>query len=61
VIFGAEGLGKPARHAGIVDYGWAWNLASIVDGKTIEAKPAALGHVLVPWFSTATDGARDFR
>jgi hypothetical protein len=44
-----------------VDYGWAWNLVSIVDGKTIEAKPAALGHVLVPWFSTATDGARDFR
>jgi hypothetical protein len=61
VIFGAEGLANPRVTRGLWITAGAWNLASIVDGKTIEAKPAALGHVLVPWFSTATDGARDFR
>ena len=46
---------------GILDYGRAWNLASEVDGKNSEATSAALGYVLLPWFSTGADGARDFR
>jgi len=33
----------------------------MVDGTTIEAKPAALGYVFVPWLSTGTNSARDFR
>jgi hypothetical protein len=45
----------------ILHYGWGSNLASMVDGTTIEAKPAAWGYVFVPWFSTGADGARHFR
>ena len=46
---------------GILHYGWGRNLASMVDGTTIEAKPAALGYILVPWVSTGADSAGDFR
>ena len=35
-------------------------MALMMDGTSSEAKPAALGYVCVPWFSTRTDGARDF-
>jgi len=53
-------LGNLASN-GILHYGWGSNLASMVDGTTIEAKPAAWGYVFVPWFSTGADGARHFR
>ena len=33
----------------------------MVDGTNIEAKPAAVGYVFVPWFSAGADSARDFR
>jgi hypothetical protein len=33
----------------------------LVNGTTIEAKPAALGYIFVPWFSTGANSARDFR
>jgi len=46
---------------GILHYRWAWNLASMMDGTSSEAEPAALGYVFVPWFSTGTDRSRDFR
>jgi hypothetical protein len=42
-------------------YGWTWNLAFRLDGTTIAAKTAIVGCVLLPWFSTGTNGARDFR
>jgi hypothetical protein len=45
----------------ILHYGRDWNLASLVDGTTIEAKLAALGYIFVPWFSAGANGARDFR
>jgi len=32
-----------------------------VDGTSKETRSAALGYVFVLWFSTGTDGARDFR
>jgi hypothetical protein len=35
------------------------NLASLMDGASIETSTAALGYVFVSWFSTGTDGARD--
>jgi hypothetical protein len=35
---------------GILHFGRAWNLASMMDGASNEAKPAALGYVFVPWF-----------
>ena len=44
----------------LLHYGWAWKLASMVDGTDSEAKAAAVGYVRVPWFSTATDSARHF-
>jgi hypothetical protein len=34
---------KPARSLGILHFNRAWNLASMLDGTSIEAKPAALG------------------
>ncbi len=46
---------------GILHYGWAWNLATIMDGTSSEAEPAALGYVFVPWFSTGANSAGDFR
>src|SRR5712692_9454879 len=52
---------KAVHCLGILHYGWTWNLASMMDGTSSEAEPAALGYVLVPWFSTETNGARDFR
>jgi len=53
---------KKAVHcSGILHFGRAWNLASMMDGTSSEAKPAALGYVFVPWFSTAPNSARDFR
>jgi hypothetical protein len=33
----------------------------LVDVASIEAKPAAVGYVFVPWFSTGANSARDFR
>jgi hypothetical protein len=54
-------LEKAVHCLGIWHYGWAWNLASKMDGTSSEAKPAALGYVLVPRFSTGTNSARDFR
>ena len=52
---------SPDGLLGILHYGWAWNLASKKDGASSEAKPTALGYVFVPWFSTGTNSARDFR
>jgi hypothetical protein len=52
---------KAVHCLGILHYGWAWNLASKMDGTSSEAKPTALGYVFVPWFSTGTNSARDFR
>jgi hypothetical protein len=54
-------LEKAVHCLGILHYGWAWNLASKMDGTSSEAKPTALGYVFVPWFSTGTNSARDFR
>src|SRR5450759_3983001 len=51
---------KTVHCVGILHYGWGWNLASMVDVTNSEAKPAALGYVFVPWFSTGTNSARDF-
>jgi hypothetical protein len=50
-------LEKAVHCLGIWHYGWAWNLASKMDGTSSEAKPAALGYVLVPRFSTGTEVA----
>ena len=61
MIFGADRPTKHTIYVDILDYGRAWNLPSIADGTSSEAKPAALGYVLVPWFSTGTDSAGDFR
>ncbi|MGH6672245.1 MAG: transposase family protein, partial [Xanthobacteraceae bacterium] len=44
-----------------MDYDGAWNLPLITDGTSNEANSAALGYVLVPWFSTRANSARDFR
>jgi hypothetical protein len=52
---------KAVHCLGILHFGRAWNLASMMDGTSSEAKPAALGYVFVPWFSTAPNSARDFR
>jgi hypothetical protein len=52
---------KAVHCLGILHFGWAWNLASMMDGTSSDAEPATLGHVFVPWFSTGTNGARDFR
>jgi hypothetical protein len=52
---------KAVHCGGILHYGWAWNLASMMDGTSSEAEPAALGYVFIPWFSTGTNSARDFR
>jgi hypothetical protein len=52
---------KAVHCLGILHYGWTWNLASKMDGTSSEAKPAALGYVFVPWFSTGKNSARDFR
>jgi hypothetical protein len=52
---------KAVHCLGILHYGWAWNLASKMDGTSSEAKPTALGYVFVPWFSTGKNSARDFR
>jgi hypothetical protein len=46
---------------GILHFGRGWNLASMMDGANSEAKPAAVGYVFVPWFSTGANSARDFR
>jgi hypothetical protein len=54
-------LEKAVHCLGILHYGWAWNLASKMDGTSSEAKPTALGYVFVFWFSTGTNSARDFR
>jgi hypothetical protein len=54
-------LEKAVHCSGLLHYGWAWNLASKMDGASSEAKPTALGYVFVPWFSTGTNSARDFR
>ena len=54
-------LEKAVHCVGILHYGWAWNLASKMDGTNSEAKPTALGYVFVFWISTGTNGARDFR
>src|SRR4029077_19872013 len=54
-------LEKAVHWVGVLHYGWAWNLASKMDGASSKAKPAALGYVFVPWFSTGTNSARDFR
>jgi hypothetical protein len=54
-------LEKAVDCLGILHYGWAWNLASKMDGTSSEAKPTALGYVFVPWFSTGTNSAWDFR
>jgi hypothetical protein len=54
-------LEKAVHCLGILHYGWAWNLASKMDGTSSEAKPTALGYVFVPWFSARTNSARDFR
>jgi hypothetical protein len=54
-------LEKAVHGIGILHYGWAWNLASKMDGTSSEAKPAALGYVFVFWISTGTNSARDFR
>jgi hypothetical protein len=54
-------LEKAVHCLGILHYGWAWNLASKMDGTNSEAKPTALGYVFVFWISTGTNGARDFR
>jgi hypothetical protein len=54
-------LEKAVHCLGILHYGWAWNLASKMDGTSSEAKPTALGYVFVPRFSTGTNSARDFR
>ena len=52
--------GQALRYLVFLHYGWAWKLASMVDGTDSEAKAAAVGYVRVPWFSTATDSARHF-
>jgi hypothetical protein len=52
---------KAVHCLGILHYGWAWNLASMMNGTSSEAEPAALGYVFVPWLSIWTNGARDFR
>jgi hypothetical protein len=54
-------LEKAVHCLGFLHYGWAWNLASKMDGTSSEAKPTALGYVFVFWFSTGTNSARDFR
>jgi len=54
-------LEKAVHCLGFLHYGWAWNLASKMDGTSSEAKPTALGYVFVPWFSTGKNSARDFR
>ena len=54
-------LEKAVHCLGILHYGWAWNLASMMDGTSSEAEPAALGYVFVPGFSTGANSARDFR
>ena len=54
-------LEKAVHCLGLLHYGWAWNLASKMDGASSEAKPTALGYVFVFWFSTGTNSARDFR
>jgi hypothetical protein len=59
--FGVRSAAQPAYYVRIVHYGWGWNLASLVDGKSIEAKLAALGYVFVPWLSTGANSARDIR
>ena len=60
-IFGADRPDKATIYVDILDYGRAWNLPSIADGTSNEANSAALGYVLVPWFSTGANSARDFR
>jgi hypothetical protein len=52
---------KAVHCLGLLHYGWAWNLASKMDGTSSEAKPTALGYVFVFWISTGTNSARDFR
>jgi hypothetical protein len=52
---------KAVHCVGILHYGWTWNLAFKLDGTTIAAKTAIVGCVLLPWFSTGTNGAWDFR
>jgi hypothetical protein len=54
-------LEKAVHCPGTLHYGWAWNLASKMDGTSSEAKPTALGYVFVFWISTGTNSARDFR
>jgi hypothetical protein len=54
-------LEKAVHCLGFLHYGWAWNLASKMDGTSSEAKPTALGYVFVFWISTGTNSARDFR
>jgi hypothetical protein len=54
-------LEKAVHCVGILHYGWAWNLASKMDGTSGEAKPTALGYVFVSCISTGTNSAGDFR
>jgi hypothetical protein len=54
-------LEKAVYRLGILHYGWAWNLASLMDGASSEAEPATVGCVCVPWFSTGANSTRNFR
>jgi hypothetical protein len=54
-------LEKAVYCLGILHYGRAWNLASLMDGASSEAEPATVGCVCVPWFSTGANSTRNFR